>query len=141
MAYLSDVALLAVDWGVLLFLRWSYIASCAADFADSWTRPTGYVPVHIASIVGMRVGVYTLVGPFRNDFAGSYCLPKYYRGLCVAVALIPLMLFLAGIGRRLLQLRVAGMVAEINLARTLDGIQDALRRALDDPSLENMNDM
>jgi hypothetical protein len=51
------------------------------------------------------------------------------------------MLFLAGIGRRLLQLRVAGMVAEINLARTLDGIQDALRRALDDPSLENMNDM
>jgi len=33
------------------------------------------------------------------------------------------MLFLATLGRRLLQLRIAGMVAEINLARTPDGIK------------------
>ena len=51
------------------------------------------------------------------------------------MAVIPVMLFLANIGRRLMQLRIAGMVAEINLARTPDSIQAALRRALDDPSL------
>ena len=45
------------------------------------------------------------------------------------------MLFLANIGRHLMQLRIAGMVAEINLSRTPDSIQAALRRALDDPSL------
>jgi class 3 adenylate cyclase len=45
------------------------------------------------------------------------------------------MLFLANLGCRLLQLRVAGMIAEINVARTPDGIQKALRRALGDPSL------
>jgi hypothetical protein len=45
------------------------------------------------------------------------------------------MLLLANIGRRLMKLRIAGMVAEINLARTPEGIQTALRRALDDPSL------
>ena len=45
------------------------------------------------------------------------------------------MLFLANIGRRLLQLRIGGMVAEINSARTPAGIQTALRRALGDPSL------
>jgi hypothetical protein len=45
------------------------------------------------------------------------------------------MLFLANIGRRLMKMRIAGMVAEINLARTPDGIQVALRRALKDPSL------
>jgi hypothetical protein len=33
--------------------------------------------------------------------------------------------FLANLGRRLLQLRIAGMVAEINLARTPDGIASA----------------
>ena len=62
--------------------------------------------------------------------------PKSYRVLCIATAVIPLMLFLATLGRHLLQLRIAGMVAEINLARTPEGIQAALRRALDDPSLE-----
>jgi len=46
------------------------------------------------------------------------------------------MLFLATIGRRLLELRIAGMVAAINIARTPEGIQAALRRALDDPSLK-----
>ena len=39
------------------------------------------------------------------------------------MAVIPVMLFLANIGRRLMQLRIAGMVAEINLARTPDGVQ------------------
>ena len=58
--------------------------------------------------------------------------------MCIAIAVIPVMLFLANIGRRLLQLRIGGMVAEINLARTPDGIQTALRRALGDPSLRNL---
>jgi class 3 adenylate cyclase len=135
-AYLSDVALLAVDWGVLLFSAGLILLLALRILRTRGLDRPVYVPVHIASIVGMGVGVYTLVGAFRNDFAGSYGLPASYRGLCVAQALIPVMLFLANIGRRLLQLRVAGMVAEINRARTRDGIQEALRQALDDPSLE-----
>ena len=136
LAYLSDVALLAVDWGVLFFSAGLILLLALRILRTRGLDRRIYLPVHIASIVGMSMGVYTLVGAFRNDFAGSYGLPKSYRGLVVALALIPLMLFLANIGRRLLQLRVAGMVAEINLARTPDGIQAALRRALDDPSLE-----
>ena len=73
---------------------------------------------------------------FRNDLRRSLRPTQSYKGLAAATAVIPVMLFLATMGRRLLQLRIAGMVAEINLARTPDGIQAALRRALDDPSLE-----
>jgi class 3 adenylate cyclase len=135
-AYLSDVALLAVDWGTLVFSAGLILLLALRILRTRGLDRRVYVPVHIASIVGMGVGVYTLVGAFRNDFAGSYGLPKSYRGLCVALAVIPVMLCLANLGRRLLQLRIAGMVAEINLARTPDGIQAALRRALDDPSLE-----
>jgi class 3 adenylate cyclase len=135
-AYLREVALLAVDWGTLVFA-----AGLILLLALRISRTRGldrriYVPVHIASIVGMGMGVYTLVGAFRNNFAGSYGLPESYRGLVAATSVIPVMLLLATLGRRLLQLRIAGMVAEINLARTPDGIQAALRRALDDPSLE-----
>jgi class 3 adenylate cyclase len=45
------------------------------------------------------------------------------------------MLLLANILRRMMKLRIGGMVAEINLARTPESIQAALRRALNDPSL------
>jgi class 3 adenylate cyclase len=136
MAALSDVAMLAVDWGILVFSVGLILLLALRIFRTRGLDRRIYVPVHIASIVGMGVAVYTLVGAFRNDFAGSYGLPESYRVLCVGQAVIPLMLFLATLGRRLLQLRIAGMVAEINLARTPDGIQAALRRALDDPSLE-----
>jgi class 3 adenylate cyclase len=134
-AYLSDVALLAVDWGILVFSTGLILLLALRILRTRGLDRRIYVPVHIASLVGIGVGVYTLVGAFQNDFAGSYGLPKFYRGLCVAYAVIPVMLFLATMGRRLLQLRITGMVAEINLARTPDGIQAALRRALDDPSL------
>jgi class 3 adenylate cyclase len=134
-AYLSDVALLAVDWGILVFSAGLILLLALRILRTRGLDRRIYVPVHIASLVGIGVGVYTLVGAFQNDFAGSYGLPKFYRGLCAAYAIIPVMLFLATTGRRLLQLRIAGMVAEINLARTPDGIQAALRRALDDPSL------
>jgi hypothetical protein len=103
------------------------------------------VPVHIASIFGMAAAayfsvtylafVYSRVPLFLELYPGSYGQFAFLRGLCVAIAVIPVMLFLANIGRRLMQLRIAGMVAEINQARTLDGVQAALRRALDDPSL------
>ena len=136
MAYLSEVGLLAVDWGILVFAAGLILLLALRILRTRGLDRRIYVPVHIASIVGMGMGVYTLVGAFRNDFAGSYGLPKSYRGWCVATAVIPLMLFLATLGRRMLQLRIAGMVAEINLARTPEGIQAALRRALDDPSLE-----
>jgi class 3 adenylate cyclase len=135
-AYLREVALLAVDWGILVFAAGLILLLALRIFRTRGLDRRVYVPVHIASIVGMSMGVYTLVGAFRNDFAGSYGLPESHRGLAAATAVIPLMLFLATLGRRLLQLRIAGMVAEINLARTPDGIQAALRRALDDPSLE-----
>jgi class 3 adenylate cyclase len=135
-AYLSDVALLAVDWGTLVFSAGLILLLALRILRTRGLDRRVYVPVHIASIVGMGVGVYTLVGAFRNDFAGSYGLPKSYKGFCAALAVIPVMLFLATLGRRLLQLRIAGMVAEVNVARTPDGIQAALRRALDDPSLK-----
>ncbi len=51
------------------------------------------------------------------------------------MAVIPVMLLLANILRRMMKLRIGGMVAEINLARTPESIQAALRRALNDPSL------
>jgi class 3 adenylate cyclase len=104
-----------------------------------------YLPVHIASIFGMAataglaawtlVVLYSVVDPFWKFYPGSWGDFAFLRGVCVAIAVIPLMLFLANIGRRLMKLRIAGMVAEINLARTPDGIQVALRRALNDPSL------
>jgi class 3 adenylate cyclase len=135
-AYLSDVAFLAVDWGILVFAAGLILLLALRILRTRGLDRRIYVPVHIASIVGIGVGVYTLIGAFRNDFAGSYGLPESHRAMVAAGAVIPLMLFLATLGRRLLQLRIAGMVAEINLARTPDGIQAALRRALDDPSLE-----
>jgi class 3 adenylate cyclase len=132
---LSEVALLAVDWGQLAFAAGLILLLALRILRTRGLDRRIYVPVHIASLVGMGVAVYTLVGAFQNDFAGSYGLPASYSGFCVALAVIPLMLFLATLGRRLLQLRITGMVAEINLARTPDGIQAALRRALDDPTL------
>jgi hypothetical protein len=104
-----------------------------------------YLPVHIASIFGMTataglaawtlVVLYSVVDPFWKLYPGSWGDFAFLRGVCVAIAVIPVMLFLANIGRRLMKMRIAGMVAEINLARTPDGIQVALRRALKDPSL------
>ena len=102
-----------------------------------------YVPVHIASIFG-GVTLVSLAGlsiafEFSNFSLEFYPVSwgelAFLRGLCVALIMIPVMLLLANIGRRLLKLRIAGMVAEINLARTPEGIQTALRRALADPSL------
>ncbi len=78
---------------------------------------------------------YSQVPWFLELHPGSYGPFAHLRVLCIAMAGIPVMLFLANIGRYLMQLRIARMVAEINLARTPDSIQAALRRALDDPSL------
>jgi class 3 adenylate cyclase len=102
------------------------------------------VPVHIASIFGGAAIAGLAVWSFATEFSnvswelypGSWGEFAFLRGVCVALAVIPVMLLLANIGRRLMKLRIAGMVAEINLARTPDSIQTALRRALDDPSLE-----
>ena len=91
----------------------------------AWRRP----PPAVWNLV-----FFTACHPF-GVLPGTLRPTRNLRGLCVATAVIPVMLFLANIGRRLMQLRIAGMVAEINLARTPDGIQAALRRALDDPSL------
>jgi class 3 adenylate cyclase len=97
-----------------------------------------YVPVHIASIVGALTAAALAVS---NLAFWSSDAPRFgsslYPGLavCIAIAVIPVMLFLANIGRRLLQLRIGGMVAEINVARTPEAIRAALRRALDDTSL------
>ena len=97
-----------------------------------------YVPVHIASIVGALTAAALAVSnlaAFWSSDAPLFGSPYPGRAVCIAIAVIPVMLFLANIGRRLLQLRIGGMVAEINLARTPDDIQTALRRALGDPSL------
>ena len=142
---LNEVAFLAVNLGdlglsvgLILLLALRILRTRGLDRRI-------YVPVHIASIFGMAAAayfsvaylafVYSRVPPFMELYPGSYGQFAFLRGLCIAIAVIPVMLFLANIGRRLMQLRIAGMVAEINLARTPDGIQAALRRALDDPSM------
>ena len=132
---LNALANSAVDWGQLVFFAGVVLLLALRILRTRGLDRRIYVPVHIASMVGMGVGVYALVEAFRREVAGAYGLPQSYRWLCAAGAVIPLMLFLANVGRRLLQLRIAGMVAEINRAGAPDGIQSALRRALDDPSL------
>jgi class 3 adenylate cyclase len=132
---LNEVAYNAVDGGNLVFAAGLVLLLALRILRTRGLDRRIYVPVHIASIILMGVGAYTVVDVFQRDVAGPYGLPESYRGLSAATAVIPLMLFIANVGRRLLQLRIAGMVAEINLARTPEGIQLALRRALDDPSL------
>ena len=137
-----------------------WLANCdiseAADFAAQWGQMVGaaglilllamrilrtrgldrrvYIPVHIASIAGMGIAAYFIAETVRGLEGPGWV--RILQGLLIVQGIIPIMLFLANLGRRLLQLRIAGMVAEINVARTPDGIQAALRRALDDPSLE-----
>jgi hypothetical protein len=133
---LSDVAFFAGTRGQMIFASGVIVLLALRIFRTYGLDRRVYVPVHIASIVGMGAGVYMLVDAFQADFTGVYSLPQFYKGFCVVITVIPVMLFLGNFGRRLMQLRIAGMVAQINLARTPDGIQAALRRALDDPSLE-----
>jgi class 3 adenylate cyclase len=143
---LNEVAFLVVNLGDLVLSAGLIVLLALRILRTRGLDRRIYVPVHIASIFGMAAAVYFSVTYlafvygrvplFLELYPGSYGQFAFLRGLCVAIAVIPVMLFLANIGRRLLQLRIAGMVAEINLARTPDGVQAALRRALDDPSLE-----
>jgi class 3 adenylate cyclase len=144
---LSEVANLAENCSQLVFSAGLIVLLALRILRTRGLDRRIYVPVHIASIVGMAaaaaLGIWTLIvlysdsaaPPYWEFYPGPYGRFAYLRGVCVAIAVIPVMLFVANIGRRLLQLRIAGMVAEINLARTPDGIQAALRRALGDPSL------
>jgi hypothetical protein len=130
--------------GPACLLRWTYIAPGAANLAVRGLDRRIYVPVHLASIFGMAafagqaawfLVVYTALSNLLDFYPGSWGDFAFMRGVCVAIAVLPVMLFLANIGRRLMKLRIAGMVAEMNLARTPESIQAALRRALNDPSL------
>ncbi len=140
---LSEVALVAGGWGQLGFSAGLILLLALRILRTRGLDRRIYVPVHIASIFGMAasagLAVWSLAAKYGDVdwelYPGSYGPFAFLRGVCVAIAVIPVMLFLANIGRRLMQLRIAGMVAEINLARTPDGIQAALRRALNDPSL------
>ena len=122
---LSESAFLAVYSGEFIFYSWPYIAPSAANLADSRTRPT-YLCARSHRIYCWRVDCCRPRG-IESCILVQRCPPvwKSYPGLavCIAIAVIPVMLFLANIGRRLLQLRIGGMVAEINSARTPDGIQ------------------
>jgi class 3 adenylate cyclase len=139
----SEVALVAGSWGQLVFSGGLILLLALRILRTRGLDRRIYVPVHIASIFGMAasagLAAWSLAAKYGDVdwelYPGSYGRFAFLRGVCVAIAVIPLMLFLANIGRRLIQLRIAGMVAEINLARTPDGIQAALRRALNDPSL------
>ena len=140
---LSDLAELATYWGEAVFAGGLILLLTLRILRTRGLDRRIYVPVHIASIVGIAavagIAVWSLAFEYGDVdwelYPGSYGEFAFFRGLCVAIAVIPVMLFLANIGRRLMKLRIAGMVAEINLARTPDGIQAALRRALNDPSL------
>ena len=139
---LSDAAELAVYMGQAVFAAGIISLLTLRILRTRGLDRRIYVPVHIASIFGgatvASLAVWNLAGEFYiywGLYPGSWGEFALVRGVSVALAVIPVMLLLANIGRRLLKLRIAGMVAEINLARTPDGIQTALRRALADPSL------
>jgi class 3 adenylate cyclase len=139
----SEVALVAGGWGQLVFSAGLILLLALRILRTRGLDRRIYVPVHIASIFGMAASagltVWSLAAKYGDVdwelYPGSWGNFAHMRGVCIAVAIIPLMLFLANIGRRLIQLRIARMVAEINLARTPASIQAALRRALDDRSL------
>jgi class 3 adenylate cyclase len=139
----SEVALVAGGWGQLVFSGGLILLLALRILRTRGLDRRIYVPVHIASIFGMAasagLAVWSLAAEYGDViwelYPGSWGNFAYMRGVCIAIAVIPVMLFLANIGRRLIQLRIAGMVAEINLARTPASIQAALRRALDDRSL------
>jgi class 3 adenylate cyclase len=142
---LSEVALVAGGWGQLVFSAGVILLLALRTLRTRGLDRRIYVPIHIASIFGMAASAglaawslvifYSVVDPFWEFYPGSWGNFAFLRSVCVAVSVIPVMLFLANIGRRLMKLRIAGMVAEINLARTPESIQAALRRALDDSSL------
>ncbi len=139
---LSDLVELAIYWGDAVFAGGLILLFTLRILRTRGLDRRIYVPVHIASIFGgaavasLQYGALPLYDGVSWEFyLGSWGDFAYLRGICVALAVIPVMLFLANIGRRLMKLRIAGMVAEINLARTPESIQAALRRALDDSSL------
>jgi class 3 adenylate cyclase len=135
---LSEVAFLAGYSGEFIFYTGLILLVVLRILRTRGLDRRIYVPVHIASIVGALTAAALAVS---NLAFWSTDAPRFggslYPGLavCIAIAVIPVMLFLSNIGRRLMQLRIGGMVAEINLARTPDDIQTALRRALGDPGL------
>ena len=141
----NEVALLAGGWGQLGFSAGLILLLALRILRTRGLDRRIYVPVHLASIFGMAasaglavlilVALYGVVVPFWDFYPGSWGYFALSRSVCVAIAVIPVMLFVANIGRRLMKLRIAGMVGEINLARTPESIQAALRRALDDPNL------
>ena len=130
---LSELAGLAIYWGQIVFAAGVVLLLTLRILRTRGLDRRVYVPVHIASIIGMGVAVFHLVETVRG--LGGPDWVRILQSLLVAQALIPIMFFLSNVGRRLLQLRIAGMVAEINVARTPEAIQAALRRALDDTSL------
>ena len=142
---LNEVAFLAVNLGDLVLSAGLTLLLVLRILRTRGLDRRIYVPVQVASIFGMVVAAhlsvwifvfeYGRVPPFLELYPGSYGPFAHLRVSCIAMAVIPVMFFLANIGRHLMQLRIARMVAEINLSRTPDSIQAALRRALDDPSL------
>ena len=142
---LNEAAFLAVNLGDLVLSAGLILLLALRILRTRGLDRRIYVPVQIASILGMAVAAYFSVWTvafeygrvptFLEVYPGSYGPFEHLRVLCIAMTVIPVMLFLANIGRYLMQLRIARMVAEINLSRTPGSIQAALRRALDDPSL------
>lgn len=131
---LSEVARGAVYWGQVVFAAGLLLLLTLRILRTRGLDRRIYVPVRIASIVGIGILVYFLFDAIWGS-QGAIYQPESYKLLCVAQAAVAMMFFLSHIGRRLIQLRITGMVAEINAARTPHDIQAALRRALDDPSL------
>jgi class 3 adenylate cyclase len=140
---LSDLVEPAIYWGDAVFAGGLILLLTLRILRTRGLDRRIYVPVHIASIFGgaavASLAVWSLAIVYGDVswrfYLGSWGAFAYLRVICVALVVIPVMLFLANIGRRLMKLRIAGMVAEINLARTPESIQAALRRALDDSSL------
>jgi hypothetical protein len=123
---LSEVALLALNWGQLVFNAGLILLLALRILRTRGLDRRIYIPIHIASIAGAvaaaHLGVLKLAVLYYVDvpvawelYPGPVGPFALMRILCLVLAVIPVMLFLANLGRRMLQLRIAGMVAEINL--------------------------
>ena len=124
---LSEAAFFAVNSGDFVFSIGLILLLALRILRTRGLDRRIYVPVHIASIVGelalaalavvILVHWYSVAPPFLEFYPGPNGPFAFSRNSCLAIAVIPVMLFLANIGRRLMQLRIAGMVAEINLSQ------------------------
>jgi hypothetical protein len=99
---LSEVAFLAINLGEPVFSAGLILLLALRILRTRGLDRRIYVPVHIASIVGALTAAALAVSNLAFWSSDAPLFGNLYPGLavCIAIAVIPVMLFLANIGRR-----------------------------------------